>query len=72
MIFEELCLGTISEASKKEYLRIIRELSEAGAQGVVLGCTEIGMLISQADTPVPLFDTTIIHARRAAELCPGS
>ena len=66
IIFNELCLGVISEDSKKEYLRIIEDQRNRGAQGVILGCTEIGLLISQADTDLPVFDTTQIHAARAA------
>lgn len=66
VIFDELCLGIISEASKREYLRIINDLSEKGAQGVILGCTEIGLLIKQQDTSLPVFDTTEIHAYKAA------
>lgn len=65
IIYEELCLGTIKESSKKEYLRIIDSLSSHGAQGVILGCTEIGMLVSQEDTQIKLFDTTYIHAIEA-------
>lgn len=68
IIYKELCLGIISEASKKKYLEIIDELAEQGAQGVILGCTEIGLLIQQADTSLPVFDTTRIHAIKAAEL----
>ena len=60
-------LGVISQESKRQYLRIIEEQKERGAQGVILGCTEIGLLISQADTKLPVFDTTQIHAARAAE-----
>lgn len=67
IIFGELCLGVISEESRKEYLRIIEEEKGRGAQGVILGCTEIGLLVSQADTELPVFDTTQIHAGRAAE-----
>ncbi len=67
IIFNELCLGVISEDSKKEYLRIIEDQRSRGAQGVILGCTEIGLLISQADTVLRVFDTTQIHASRAAE-----
>lgn len=67
IIFGELCLGVISEESRRQYLRIIEEQKEWGAQGVILGCTEIGLLISQADTELPVFDTTQIHAARAAE-----
>lgn len=65
-IYEELCLGVISDKSKKEFLRIIRTLKKAGAQGVILGCTEIGLLIKQEDTDLPVFDTTHIHASKAA------
>jgi len=65
-IYEELCLGVISETSKKEFLRIIAELKKQGAQGVILGCTEIGLLIKQQDTDLPVFDTTYIHASKAA------
>ena len=68
VIFEELCLGVQKPQSKAEFLRIIGELAGQGAQGVILGCTEIGLLIGQEDTPLPVFDTTLIHARRAAEL----
>ncbi len=67
IIFGELCLGVISQESRRQYLRIIEEQKERGAQGVILGCTEIGLLISQADTKLPVFDTTQIHAARAAE-----
>lgn len=68
IIYEELCLGTVSEESRSAMLRVIRSLSERGAEGVILGCTEIGLLIRQCDTPVPLFDTTLIHAVKAVEL----
>lgn len=66
VIYGELCLGTISPASKREFLRIIDDLTAAGAQGVILGCTEIGLLVQQADTSTPVFDTAEIHARQAA------
>ncbi len=65
-IYEELCLGIISEKSKREFLRIIAKLKEDGAQGVILGCTEIGLLIKAEDTDLPVFDTTYIHALKAA------
>ena len=65
IIYEELCLGMIKEDSKKEYLRIIDDLASQGAQGVILGCTEIGMLVNQADTQVKLYDTTLIHSLEA-------
>ena len=66
IIYNELCLGIISEESKKKYLGIIADLEERGAQGVILGCTEIGLLIQQKDTKLPVFDTTQIHATKAA------
>lgn len=68
IIYKELCLGTISEASKQKFLSIIADLEEKGAQGVILGCTEIGLLIRQEDTRLPVFDTTFIHAAKAALL----
>lgn len=66
IIYEELCLGVISEQSKCEYLRIVDDLARSGAQAVILGCTEIGMLIKQNDTHIPLYDTAQIHAMKAA------
>ncbi|MES2673710.1 MAG: aspartate/glutamate racemase family protein [Pseudomonadota bacterium] len=69
VIYNELCIGKIELSSKQEYLRIINELSARGAEAVILGCTEIGMLVKQLETNVTLFDTTVIHANRAvAEL----
>lgn len=68
VIYDELCLGIISSESKQKYLTIIEELSERGAQGVILGCTEIGLLVQQDDTVLPVFDTTQIHAKKAALL----
>ena len=66
VIYDELCLGVIKPQSKAQYLRIIDKLHAGGAQGIILGCTEIGLLVQQCDTAVPLFDTTLIHARQAA------
>ena len=66
IIYDELCLGIISEESKQKYLSVITELEKKGAQGVILGCTEIGLLIQQKDTKLPLFDTAQIHATKAA------
>lgn len=68
VIYEELCQGEIKPDSRHTYLDIVSSLSGRGAQAVILGCTEIGLLISQADTEVPLYDTTEIHAARAVEL----
>lgn len=67
VIYEELCMGKIRNDSKAEFLRIMDALAEKGAEAVILGCTEIGMLVNQEDTPVRLFDTTAIHARKAVE-----
>lgn len=68
IIYHELCLGIISPQSKQKYLSVIDEFSHKGAQGVILGCTEIGLLIQQKDTALPVFDTTQIHAEKAALL----
>ncbi len=68
VIFNELCLGKVLDSSRREYQRIINSLKERGAEGVILGCTEIGMLISKKDSELPIYDTTIIHAKRAAKL----
>ena len=67
VIYEELCLGVISETSRSAYRVIIARLVDRGVQAVILGCTEISLLVSQEDSPVPLFDTTMIHAQSAAE-----
>jgi aspartate racemase len=67
VIYEELCLGKTEAASKTEYLRIINTLEAQGAEAVILGCTEIGMLVKQANTKVRLLDTTAIHAAKAVE-----
>jgi aspartate racemase len=66
IIFDELCLGITSEASRQKLLSIIASLQKQGAQGVILGCTEIGLLISRQDTELPVFDTTMIHAAAAS------
>lgn len=68
IIYKELCLGIISEQSKKKFVSVIEDLQREGAQGVILGCTEIGLLIGQEDTALPVFDTTQIHATKAALL----
>ena len=67
VIYQELCLGQTIESSKAEYVRIIEHLSSQGAEAVILGCTEIGMLVNQTDTHVKLYDTTAIHAAKAVE-----
>lgn len=68
VIYEELCLGIVSAESKQAYLDIIDKLARQGAQAVILGCTEIGMLVKQQDTSVTLLDTTQIHADKAVTL----
>lgn len=65
VIFDELCQGRIEDISRQRYLAIIDSLHAQGAQAVILGCTEIAMLVSQRDTQVPLYDTTALHAQRA-------
>ncbi|MFT4820219.1 MAG: aspartate racemase [Candidatus Pseudothioglobus sp.] len=67
VIYQELCLGVVREESKQAYLRIIDALSKQGAEAVILGCTEIGMLVKQSDTTVRLLDTTAIHAESAVK-----
>jgi len=67
VIYQELCLGKVRESSKQEFIRIVDVLRSMGAEGVILGCTEIGMLIGREDTPVTLYDTTKIHAAKAVE-----
>ena len=68
VIFDELCLGIVKEESKAAYLRVISELQARGAQGILLGCTELGLIVSAEDVALPLFDTTVIHAKKALEL----
>ena len=65
IIYDELCLGQIKDGSRAEYLRIIDDLRQRGAEAVIAGCTEIGLLVKQQHTDVPLFDTTMIHAHQA-------
>jgi len=68
IIFDELCLGQQREASRRVFLDIIDALGRCGAQAVILGCTEIGMLVRQEHTAMPLYDTAAIHAARAVQL----
>ena len=71
IIYNELCQGTILDSSRKEYLRIINNLVSQGAEGVILGCTEIPLLVKQADVAVPIFDTTTIHAQETVKMALG-
>jgi len=66
VLYNETGVGILKESSKKRFLEIIDKMVDKGAQGIILGCTEIGLLINQNDTKTPLFDTTIIHAEAAA------
>ena len=68
IIFEELCLGQLLDSSRQDYRRTMAGLVARGAQAIILGCTEITLLVGAADATVPLFDTTALHARAAAEL----
>ena len=72
VIYDELCLGEVRDDSREEYRRIIAGLIERGAEAVILGCTEITMLVGPEDASVPLFDTTHIHAQKAVEMALGS
>ena len=67
VIYDELCMGEIKQSSKTKYMEIIDRLAQGGAEGVILGCTEIGLLIKKEDSRVPLFDTTRIHAVAAVD-----
>ncbi|AVE43195.1 aspartate/glutamate racemase family protein [Providencia stuartii] len=67
IIYQELCLGKITNGSKKQYQRIMASLVENGAEGIILGCTEITLLVDQNDTSVPIFDTTALHAQKAVD-----
>ena len=68
IIYQELCMGVVKDESRQLYCNIVTDLQQRGAQGVILGCTEIGMLIRQVDVPLPIFDTARIHAESAAAL----
>ena len=67
IIVQELCMGQVTDTSRKEYLRVIDDLAGKGAEAIILGCTEIGLLISQHDTRVKLYDTTTIHAEKGVD-----
>jgi len=67
IIYEELCLGQVQGASRQAYLSVIRDLQARGAQAIILGCTEIAMLVQPEHCSLPLFDTTALHAISAAQ-----
>ena len=68
IIYEELCVGRVLPSSRSEYRRIMAALASAGAEAIILGCTEISLLVGKPDATVPVFDTTYIHAKSAAEV----
>jgi aspartate racemase len=74
VIYDELCVGDVRQSSREQYVSIMAHLAGAGAEGIILGCTEISLLVGDDDSPVPIFDTTRIHAVAAVEyaLEPGS
>jgi aspartate racemase len=65
VIYDELCLGEVLDSSRDAYARIVTELAADGAEAVIFGCTEIGLLLSQKDVPIPVFDTTLLHVEAA-------
>jgi aspartate racemase len=71
VIYVELCVGVASDRSRDEYRRIMSELADRGAEGILLGGTEIDLLVGPEDAPVPVFGTTRLHAQRAGELTVG-
>ena len=71
IIYQELVLGKIEQESRNEYIRVMENLVEKGAEGIILGCTEISLLVGANDTSVPVFDTTYIHAETAVEIALG-
>jgi aspartate racemase len=67
IIYQELCMGVVSVSSKQAYLEVIEETQTAGIDGIIFGCTEVGLLISQTDFDIPCFDTTELHAKAALD-----
>jgi aspartate racemase len=68
IIYDELCVGVVNDGSREQYRRIMRDLTDRGAEGILLGCTEIDLLVGPQDAPVPVFDTTRLHAHSVVEL----
>jgi aspartate racemase len=68
VIYDELCVGIVEDSSREQYRRIMRDLAERGAEGILLGCTEIDLLVGPNDSPVPVFDTTRLHVQRVVDL----
>jgi len=70
VIYDQLRVGVVNDRSRREYRRIMGDLAEHGAEAILLGCTEIDLLVGPDDAPVPVFDTTRIHAERAVDMAP--
>jgi aspartate racemase len=68
VIYDELCVGVIRDESREQYRRVMRDLADDGAEAILFGCTEIDLLVDQSDSPLPVFDTTRIHAEKAVDL----
>jgi aspartate racemase len=68
VIYDELCVGVIRDESRDQYRRIMRDLADDGAEAILFGCTEIDLLVDRSDSPLPVFDTTRIHAEKAVDL----
>ena len=68
VIYDELCVGLVRDESREDYRRVMRDLAERGAEAILLGCTEIDLLVGPDDAPVPIFDTTRLHAEKAVEM----
>lgn len=71
IIFQELVLGKVYPSSRNEYLRICRDFIDASAEGIILGCTEVGMLLKDGDLPIPFFDTALLHVKAGADIICG-
>ena len=71
VIYDELCRGVVDDASRRAWVEIVEYEVEGGADGVIFGCTEVGLLLSPDDVPVPAFDTTLLHARAAIDFALG-
>jgi len=72
VIYDELCVGVVRDESRRAYQRVMRDLADRGAEAILLGCTEIDLLIGPADAPLPIFDTTRLHAEKAVDMALAS
>ena len=72
IIYDELCIGRVSDTSRQAFEAVARRLADEGADCLVLGCTEVGMLLDERNSPLPIFDTTLIHADAAVNFALGS